>query len=540
MSPPSDRIAPRRPAVGGEEPETDGPSDRLRRVTEFNLADLWEMVADAVPERIAVVCGEVRRSYRELDERATRLAHWMRAQGVQPGQHVGCYLHNGPEYLETLFAAYKLRAVPINVNYRYVTDELAYLFADADLVGVVHHATFSAEITAIRPRLPNLGWCLTVAGEGGDGETPPDRHDYEEALAAQNSTRDFGPRRGDDPYVIYTGGTTGLPKGVVWRSEDAFFACLGGGDAVRTQGPVTTPAELVGRILPPVVFLPVAPLMHAAGSWTVLMWLFAGATIVLLPGSLDPTEVWRTAARERVNSITVVGDPVLRPLLDAWDALDSQTGRVRAAGHRVGRGAAVVDHPAAGVGHVPGRAAGRWVWLVGDGHPGRDPLRPADRGPSPFDVLPGRRGRAGRGHPRAGGAGVRPGRPGRPQRAHPARLLPRPGQDGPHLRHVCRAAVGHERRHGHGGRRRHDHGARPGLAVHQHRGREGLPRGGRSRAARPPRGIRRGRRRRPGRSLGPAGRGVGSAGCRPGRLRPANCGRTAGRRWPATRCPRRW
>jgi acyl-CoA synthetase (AMP-forming)/AMP-acid ligase II len=285
----------------------------------FNLADLWESVVDAVPDRVAVICGDRRLTFAQLDERATRLAHWMHAQGVGPGDHVGCYLLNGPEYLETAFAAYKLRAAPINVNYRYVADELRYLFTDADLVGVVHHREFSPRISAIRDELPKLGWCLTV--DDGSTESPTGA-DYEPAVAKASPLRDFAPRSGDDPYVLYTGGTTGLPKGVVWRSEDAFFACLGGGDATRVQGPITRPAELIERIIDPLVQLPTAPLMHAAGQWTVTMMLFGGGRVVLLPGSFNPVKVWLTIERERVNALSVVGDPVLRPLLDAWDELE--------------------------------------------------------------------------------------------------------------------------------------------------------------------------------------------------------------------------
>ena len=276
----------------------------------FNLADLWESVVDAVPDRVAVVCEERRVTFAELDQRATRLAHWMQSHGVGAGDHVGCYLLNRPEYLETALAAYKLRATPINVNYRYVTDELRYLFNDADLVGVVHEPEFSSRVDAIRDSLPKLRWSLAIGTE------------YEQALADSSPERDFAPRSNDDPYVLYTGGTTGLPKGVVWRSEDAFFACLGGGDATRVQGPIATPAELLDRIIDPVVQLPTAPLMHAAGQWTVMMMLFSGGRAVLLPGSLDPVKVWRTVEQEGINTISVVGDPILRPLLDTWDELD--------------------------------------------------------------------------------------------------------------------------------------------------------------------------------------------------------------------------
>jgi len=274
----------------------------------FHLADLWEIVADAVPESLALVCGDDRRTFADLETRANRLAHWMAARGVGRDDFVGMYMRNRTAYVEGMLAAWKLRAVPINVNFRYVDDELRYLFADGGLVGVVHDTEFTARVGTVRDDVPSLRWSLDSSDE------------YEVALAGASATRDFAPRADDDLYVLYTGGTTGLPKGVVWRIADAFFACFGGGDPTRQAGSIAKPADLVDRIAQGFVFLPVAPLMHAAGGWTTFMWLFAGATVVLVPGAFEPDDVWRTVERERVNSMSIVGDAMARPLLDAWDA----------------------------------------------------------------------------------------------------------------------------------------------------------------------------------------------------------------------------
>ena len=286
----------------------------------YNLADIWEAVSAVVADRTAVVCGDTRRTYAELDERANRLANWLLDRGVQPGQHIGLYLTSGAEYFEAMLAAYKVRAVPININYRYVEAELQQLFDDADLVGVLVERSFAARAERIRPELAKVAWWLAVEdGEPGDAVTG--EVGYEDALAASSPEAPVMARSGDDRYVIYTGGTTGMPKGVVWRHEDAFFACIGGGDPMRLAGAVDDPAQMMDRIMDGTfVFLPVAPLMHAAGQWTSLSWLFCGGTIVLLRGSFDPQRVWQTVQDEHVNLITVVGDAIVRPLVDEWDA----------------------------------------------------------------------------------------------------------------------------------------------------------------------------------------------------------------------------
>jgi acyl-CoA synthetase (AMP-forming)/AMP-acid ligase II len=312
----------------------------------YNMADVWEMAADAVPTREALVVGDRRCTYAQLEERANRLAHALRARGVVPGDHVAVYLENCPEYLEVMLAAFKLRAVPVNVNHRYVAGELAHLLADSGSVAVVTQPSLAARVASVGGELAGLeglgaagggaagggaaGGGAAGGGAAGAGALPALRFAlvtgdgsgrYEDALAAASPARPEVPGRGnDDHYVIYTGGTTGMPKGVVWRHEDAFFACIGGGDPMRLLGPVSSPAELPARMNDtPLCYLPLAPMMHAAAQWTSLSRLFAGDKVVLMAGALDPAAVWRTVAAEGVNLLTVVGDAVARPLLDEWD-----------------------------------------------------------------------------------------------------------------------------------------------------------------------------------------------------------------------------
>ena len=276
----------------------------------FNFADVWEMAADALGDRLALVVGDQRRTYADLEERANRLAHHLLERGVGPGQHVGLYLENCPEYLEAMLACFKIRAVPINVNYRYVAGELHYLLDNSDAIGVLHGPQHAAVLAGILPDLEGVTWTLETGAP------------YEAALGAASPARPVVPDRGDDDrYIIYTGGTTGLPKGVVWRQGDAFFACLGGGDPMRVAGEVASAAELPERIGDGITYLPLAPMMHAAAQWTSFMWLFAGGKVVQMEGSLDPERVWRTVEAEGVNLLTVVGDAVAKPLLDAWDAM---------------------------------------------------------------------------------------------------------------------------------------------------------------------------------------------------------------------------
>src|ERR1700693_1285391 len=216
---------------------------------EFNLADLFEAVADAVPDRTALIAGDRRLKYRELDERANRVAHSLRDVGVLPGQHVGIYSFNRAEWVESMFGCFKARAVPINVNYRYVVDEVRYLFDNADLVALIYEAEFGPHVASVLPGLPKLKHLVQLEDGSGTVSEGLDAVEYEHALASASPTQEgLHPRSPDDLYILYTGGTTGMPKGVMWRQEDIFFAAMGGGG--WGAEPIAHPGELAGRIDP--------------------------------------------------------------------------------------------------------------------------------------------------------------------------------------------------------------------------------------------------------------------------------------------------
>jgi len=286
---------------------------------EFNLADLYEIVADAVPDRLALVAGDRRLTYGQLDERANRFAHHLLDHGVEPGDKVAIYSWDRAEWVEAMLGTYKARAVPVNVNYRYVADETRYILDNSDAVVVVHERAFSPLLATIRADLPKLRHTV-VLEDGSDAST--NATPYEDALAAASPARDFEPRSADDLYLLYTGGTTGVPKGVMWRAEDIFFAALGGGGF--GQPPITKPEELAERIRAEdarAIPMVNAPMMHGGGQWMAFINLYAGGTVVLnCDRHFDPDRIWRTVERERCNSVMVVGDAMGRPLAEALAA----------------------------------------------------------------------------------------------------------------------------------------------------------------------------------------------------------------------------
>ncbi|MFF9428880.1 acyl-CoA synthetase [Streptomyces sp. NPDC014746] len=290
---------------------------------EYNLADLFESVVDVVPDREALVYvdhpgtgAERRLTYAALDAAANRIAHHLIDAGLRPGEHLGLHLYNGVEYLQTVLACLKARIVPVNVNYRYVEEELVYLYRDADLAALVFDAEFTGRVAAAQPQTEKLRHLVRV---GTPPEDAPalDCVPFAEAEAAGSPGRGFGTRSPDDLFVIYTGGTTGMPKGVLWRQEDLFFAGLFGGDP--SGEPVKRPEELAERVAAGgagITFFPAPPLMHGTSTLTAFIALNYGQRVVL-HRKYVPEEVLRTLEKERVSSISLVGDAMLRPLVDA-------------------------------------------------------------------------------------------------------------------------------------------------------------------------------------------------------------------------------
>ncbi|MFD7230962.1 acyl-CoA synthetase [Streptomyces sp. NPDC059881] len=290
---------------------------------EYNLADLFESVVDVVPDREALVYvdhpgtgAERRLTYAELDAAANRIAHHLIDAGLRPGEHLGLHLYNGVEYLQTVLGCLKARVVPVNVNYRYVEEELVYLYRDADLAALVFDAEFTERVAAALPQTEKLRHLVRV-GTPDEGTAALDCTEFSDAEAAASPERGFGPRSADDQFIIYTGGTTGMPKGVMWRQEDLFFAGLGGG--APTGEPVKRPEEIAERVAAGgdgITFFPTPPLMHGTSTLTSFIGFNFGQRVVL-HRKYVPEEVLRTIERERVTSVSLVGDAMLRPLIDA-------------------------------------------------------------------------------------------------------------------------------------------------------------------------------------------------------------------------------
>ena len=289
----------------------------------YTIGDLVEHSVDRVPDRVVLVQEGRSFTFRELEARANRLAHHLQSVGVGPNDKVAVYSRNTIEAVEAMVAIFKIRAVMVNVNYRYVPAELEYLLDNSDSVAVIHERRYSDVLEQVLPKIPGVRHCLVVE-DGTDGPDPsvPDgvsvAH-YEQALATQSPDRDFGERSNDDIYMLYTGGTTGSPKGVMWRQEDVFMV-LGGGIDFLTGERVTDEWELTNKSIDEDVMVRMAlpPLIHGGAQWAILLALFAGHTSVLVP-EFDPETVWQTVSDHKVNRMFITGDGMARPLIEAWD-----------------------------------------------------------------------------------------------------------------------------------------------------------------------------------------------------------------------------
>ncbi|MGW3960532.1 acyl-CoA synthetase [Amycolatopsis sp. NPDC005003] len=306
-------------------------------MTRFTLAGVFDTVARAVPGQEVMVWRDRRLRYRDLNARIDGVAHFLVARGLgchteraelachESGQdHIGLYLRNGNEYLECMVAGSRARAVPFNVNYRYVDEELRYLLADAGARALVYQAEFAPHVAAIRDRLPGLEVLVQVADKSGN-PLLPGAVDYESIVTTAAPSRMPEPD-GDDLFLIYTGGTTGMPKGVLWRQHDVYLAAMGG-TPFGTRTPFAGYPEIADaarRAAGGVRFLMTAPFIHGAAQWSAFHVLNSGGTIVLPAGvrQLDWADVLRTVERERVVSVPVVGDAMARPMIE-----EIETGR---------------------------------------------------------------------------------------------------------------------------------------------------------------------------------------------------------------------
>jgi acyl-CoA synthetase (AMP-forming)/AMP-acid ligase II len=294
---------------------------------EWNLATAFESVCDALPDRIALIQGDRRVSWRSFDDRAARVAAAFTAAGLGPDSKVASYLYNCNEYTEALYATFKMRGVPVNVNYRYLEDELVYLLDNSDAEVLLFHGSLGDHVAKIRDRAPNVKLWIQV-----DDGSPRQEFavEYEELVARHDPMARIA-RSGDDLYFLYTGGTTGMPKGVMWRAEDLFGVL---GDGAYPLVGATRPDDMaeVGRIAKSLVdaganrvHLPASPLMHGTGAFTSFQALFLGSAIVTLVGRhFDPDELWETVQRERVTQMAIVGDAFAKPMLRALEKAEAR------------------------------------------------------------------------------------------------------------------------------------------------------------------------------------------------------------------------
>jgi acyl-CoA synthetase (AMP-forming)/AMP-acid ligase II len=292
----------------------------------WTFADVWEAIAAVQPQRPAIIQGERVVSWGQFDARADALAAHLITRGLTRQAKVAAYLYNGPEYLEAYFAAFKGGFAPVNVNYRYGPEELVYLFDNADTEAVVFHAGFAEMVEKIRPRLPGVKTWIAVAEPGHPVSAGAEDYDSIVAQApAQRPVRAPWGRSGEDLLLLYTGGTTGMPKGVMWRQDDLFQVIGAGGNALAGIAPASSVEELVARIQGPEhqrpMTLVACPLMHGTGQFSSLIAFNVGGSVALLPSrKFSAIELWDEVDRLQATNVVIVGLAFSTPMLEALEA----------------------------------------------------------------------------------------------------------------------------------------------------------------------------------------------------------------------------
>ena len=291
--------------------------------TNWNFADIYETVARAIPNAPCQIQGERVQTWQQFDRRANALAHDMLRAGLGRQSKIAAYLYNGIEYLECYYAAFKAALVPTNTNFRYGPDELAYLWENSDAEAVIFHATFAPIVDKLRGQLPKVKRWYVVA----DGAPMPQwAVDYEAVVAPGADVPALQwQRSGDDLLFLYTGGTTGMPKGVMWRQDDLFNVLGAGANLLKELPAITRLQELTERLRnaepgSAPVFVPACPLMHGTGQFSSFIYMIQGGCIVLLDNRrFSSEELWATVERHHVTNMAIVGDAFARPMLEALD-----------------------------------------------------------------------------------------------------------------------------------------------------------------------------------------------------------------------------
>ncbi|OBB79982.1 acyl-CoA synthetase [Mycobacterium colombiense] len=300
--------------------------------TTFTVPAVAKAVAAAIPDRELIIQGDRRYTYRQVIERSNRLAAYLHAQGLgchtersalgghEVGQDLlGLYAYNGNEFVEALLGSFGARVAPFNVNFRYVKSELQYLLADSGATALLYHAAFAPRVAEVLPDLPQLRVLIQIADDSGN-DLLEGAVDYEAALASVSPEPPPVQHSADDLYVLYTGGTTGMPKGVLWRQHDIFMTSFGGRN-MMTGEPSSSLEEIVERAAsgPGTKLMILPPLIHGAAQWSVMTAITTGQSVVFptVVDHLDADDVVRTIEREKVMVVTVVGDAMARPLVAA-------------------------------------------------------------------------------------------------------------------------------------------------------------------------------------------------------------------------------